>query len=350
MHNKKRIIAALVFLCLFAVWVSSSLAASDGVTELRSLVTTYENVPFILTFTQSLRMTFTTSGSYMNVTEHYNSGMRNDVIYYPFSWNVVPAYFRWYENGVQVREFNSFSDYARFYDPEDRPWGGRNLTSVNFYLPGNYHGANIRSIYQSNSTTPNMWMYNLSYGQSGLLAAPEVTLSSTGNEITNAASEHVIQQSKKAGKGIIATVNGKGIPERRIELLVQLSNAFGTERSHEEVIHDLVLSELCHDEAIRRGLQVSEEKAEAFANETRANLWKAENSQEFGVILDTILASLQMTEEEYWKWTVMEYKKLLSVGNLRASFIGKDGAFDAEGFETLGSRLYKGASITIGRR
>lgn len=222
---------------------------------------------------------------------------------------------------------------------------------VTFYLPGNYHGAEIHSLYYSDETLPLAWGYTLQYGQlnssSGFLQE-NVVLSVEGTSPLLSLSDSIVQKVKGInGDAVEVSVNGVPISQRHVEALVQLKCAYGKEISRENVLEKLILDELYFQEAVKRDLQVTRDFAEAFAHQTRIDLETAENRGEIELLVKTLSAAFEMTEQEYWEWAVIEYEKLLSAANLRASFVDKEGTFNAEEYGLLGTSLYGGAELGL---
>ena len=108
------------------------------------------------------------------------------------------------------------------------------------------------------------------------------------------------------------------------------------------VLHSLlqgfIRRELLYQEAVRRGLGVTEEEAKDYTHQTRKGLYAADN---IDVVLEQhaiTLAAFEMSEEEYWDWAVSLYQRGMSIGKL-SSELGE------EGTELLCQKLLKSADV-----
>ncbi len=148
-------------------------------------------------------------------------------------------------------------------------------------------------------------------------------------------------------EGVAARVNDKDILQRDVELLVQLNNAYGSNMLYNDALSNIIMDELYYQAAVKRGLQVTHDTAREYASQTKQELEYAENKEEMEIILKTIMESLEMTEEEYWEWTIKKYEKFLSITKLREAFIDRNGVFNAQEFESYGRGLFEKAEVVV---
>ncbi|MDW7649759.1 MAG: hypothetical protein SCK29_01295 [Bacillota bacterium] len=161
-----------------------------------------------------------------------------------------------------------------------------------------------------------------------------------------AAKDRIIAEVKSIDKEeVAATVNGVPIYHRPLLLGVKLQEIWHEntlnmyedeelgEEFYEEVIQDIqrqqeqgllasllqerIRMELLYQEAVIRGLLISQEEAEEYAQQVRSSFPVSGNTGEVLIIHEITLASLEMTGEEYWEWAVNGYQKSMSFVNLR---------------------------------
>ena len=173
-----------------------------------------------------------------------------------------------------------------------------------------------------------------------------ISSSSSSSLQLNAAKDRIIAEVKSIDKeGVAATVNGVRIYHRSLLLGVKLQEMWHEitlnmyedeelgEEFYEEVIQDIqrqqeqgllasllkerIRMELLYQEAALRGLRVSQEEAEEYAQEMRSSFLTTDNAGAMLIIHEITLAVLEMTEEEYWEQAVSGYQKSMSFVKLR---------------------------------
>ena len=187
------------------------------------------------------------------------------------------------------------------------------------------------------------------------------------SEKLKAARNRIIETVKSINKDeAIVTVNGVPINHRLVLLstkfreishevfLIDYENGEYEGGNFEQFVRDIfkeqeqgvlnsllqgfIRRELLYQEAVRRGLGVTEEEAQDYTQQTREGLYAADNTDEFMEQHAITLAALEMSEEEYWDWAVSLYQRGMSVGKL-------SGELGEEGTELLCQQLLESAEI-----
>jgi hypothetical protein len=187
------------------------------------------------------------------------------------------------------------------------------------------------------------------------------------SEKLKAARNRIIETVKSINKDeAIVTVNGVPINHRLVLLstkfreishevfLIDYENGKYEGGNFEQFVRDIfkeqedgvlnsllqgfIRRELLYQEAVRRGLGVTEEEAQDYTKQNREGLYAADSIDEVLEQYAITLASFEMSEEEYWDWAVSLYQRGMSIGKL-SNELGE------EGTELLYQQLLESADV-----
>ncbi len=116
---------------------------------------------------------------------------------------------------------------------------------------------------------------------------------------------------------VVLIIEGKEFTKKTFENTRASLSLKGNIASDQQVIDDLLEKEVAYNEAIKRGLEVSQETAKNFAAETMKTILElgGENLE----ITMSLARNYNMTLEEYFasEQTIRSYQKALTIGKLR---------------------------------
>lgn len=125
-------------------------------------------------------------------------------------------------------------------------------------------------------------------------------------------------QRSAADEEVVATVNGSPIKRGAVRSLALLLKTNLPELKEDEArksaVRRIAQDQLAYEEARRRGLVVSREEAERYANEQRAQI---EKGPAYGrAMIADHMQALGLSEDQYWAMQVDNYAILMSRGRL----------------------------------
>lgn len=117
---------------------------------------------------------------------------------------------------------------------------------------------------------------------------------------------------------IIVTVDGKKITQNEFDVQ-KISRELGkTNLSDKEILDSLIEKQVVYNEAIKKGITISEEKIDEII---KLNQESIKQNPEYYEQLKGIIDGLGVTEDQYWIDAKPIYKKILIMGEYKNNFL-----------------------------
>ncbi|ACL75444.1 SurA N-terminal domain-containing protein [Ruminiclostridium cellulolyticum] len=114
----------------------------------------------------------------------------------------------------------------------------------------------------------------------------------------------------KAGKDIVATINGENITKKGFNTYKAMINS-ENKLSDKEILDRIVESHVVYTQAVKEGFRVSDHQVEAAIKSAREEI--SMDSKQYKAFKEYI-SGLKMSEDEYWESVKPTYKKALIRG------------------------------------
>lgn len=122
--------------------------------------------------------------------------------------------------------------------------------------------------------------------------------------------------SDQSGGKIVATINGTNFTKNQLDTYRLTMNQGGKEYSDTELMDRLIKRTVLYDEAVRRGLTVTDAEIDEAIASTKDALNHSESKQA-KEYLDSYLSGAGISEDQYWENVNETYKLALPIGKLQ---------------------------------